>query len=189
MGREGPGTASIAPLVAVSRKGWQGRGKREGRVESEELSTHRGLLPLSLSWKESGRRIPEWSVQLGAFPCPESRAPAGGQVCAPGAAPEPSLTMAKVKELCLPKVQLLPQRAWGQSPYCSHYLHLTGTWKVGLLWLPTPDQLHPLPRPGPSPCPPTAVLSSPSAPQGEGSCPPYPGLQSETGVQRLPTAL
>lgn len=61
--------------------------------------------------------------------------------------------MAKVKELCLPKVQLLPQRAWGQSPYCSHYLHLTSTWKVGLLWLPTPDQLHPLPRQGPAPAP------------------------------------
>lgn len=64
---------------------------------------------------------------LEAFLCPESQAPRCGQVCAPGAVPEASLTMAKVKELWSHGVQPLLQMAWGQGPYCSHYLHPTNT--------------------------------------------------------------
>ena len=64
--------------------------------------------------------------------------PQGGQVCISKATPEPSLTMARVKELCLPRAQVLPQMAWGQGPYCSYHLHLPSTRKEDLLWPPTP---------------------------------------------------
>lgn len=32
--------------------------------------------------------------------------------------PQPSLTMAKVKELCFLEAQSLAQMSWGQGPYC-----------------------------------------------------------------------
>lgn len=107
-------------------------------------------------------------------------APRYRQVCAPGAVPEPSLTMAKVKELCLQGGQPLLQMAWGQGPYCSRYLHPTSTKKVGLLWPPTPDQLPPCHSQGPTRAPhtgpPAVVVSSPSALQEERLSPqPSPG--------------
>lgn len=107
-------------------------------------------------------------------------APRYCQVCAPGAVPEPSLTMAKVKELCLQGAQPLLQMAWGQGPYCSCYLHPTSTRKVGLLWPPTPDQLPACHSQGPTPAPhtgpPAVVVSSPSALQEERLSPqPSPG--------------
>lgn len=45
------------------------------------------MLLLSLSWKESGRKIRGWSVQVGCLSLPGVLGPRGGQVCVPGAAP------------------------------------------------------------------------------------------------------
>ena len=153
LGMEGPGGTSTALRMPVPRKG-TARWKQERRAEErEEPKDSPGLAPAELVL-ESGRRIRGWSVQVGCLSLPGVLGPRGGQVCAPGAAPEPSLTMAKVKELCLPRVQVLPQMAWGQGPYCSHHLHRASTRKVGLLWPPAPDQLGPCHSQGPALAPP-----------------------------------
>lgn len=93
------------------------REEREERRGSEALSTHRGLLSLSLSWKEGVRGV----VSAAGCPSlPRVLGPQGWAGLRTWGCPQPSLTMAKVKkELCFPEAQSQAQTSWGQGPYCS----------------------------------------------------------------------
>lgn len=133
---------------------------RGGQRKERSPRTHLALLLLSLSWKESGRRIRGWSVQVGCLSLPGVLGPRGGQVCAPGAAPRAKSHHGQGKGAMPPKGPGSATNGLGTGallfPSFASCKHQEGGPAVASSPRPTSS----MPLPGPSPSSPTTASHS-----------------------------